>query len=167
MAPLYGYQRLPQGGGGECRRACGRTLPSAADAAPSARAPRDLQSFVDAMTLAHRNGAKNEADPPKRRADFIRQSSLPLFWDGEVPEGLNSYDHTQLITNSLAPFIDLNNSKAKVHNLTIDVASCGCTRNWGSRFGWVTPKIRFIGNEGEWTKNGHIVTQDGCFWKPD
>jgi hypothetical protein len=50
-----------------------------------ARYVRDLQPFVDSMTLAYRKVALNEVDPLSRRLDFIPQAKVPLFWDGEVP----------------------------------------------------------------------------------
>jgi hypothetical protein len=50
-----------------------------------ARYLRDLQPFVGSMTLAYRKGALNEANSYSRRLDFVPQSTIPLFWDGEAP----------------------------------------------------------------------------------
>jgi hypothetical protein len=50
-----------------------------------ARYLRDLQPFMGSMTLAYRKGALNEADPLRRRPNFVPKATFPLFWDGEVP----------------------------------------------------------------------------------
>jgi hypothetical protein len=50
-----------------------------------ARYLRDSQPFVGSMTLAHRKGALNEANPLGRRQDFVPQATVPLFWEAEIP----------------------------------------------------------------------------------
>jgi threonyl-tRNA synthetase len=69
---------------------------------------RDLQPFVDTVTLAYRKEALNEAHPLSRRRDFVSHATIIFCWDGEVPsEVINLLQNSQSMLND-APINLLN-----------------------------------------------------------
>jgi hypothetical protein len=110
----------------------------------------DLQPFVGTMTLAYRNGAMSEANPLSRRPNFVSQTKVPLFCNGEVPSHSDLRRKSQPLLNDAY----LNVMIALAFRLSLEFAHL-------MHEGYFQDS--FHGDEGKWTKDSRIDAKDGCF----
>jgi hypothetical protein len=99
------------------------------------------------MTLVYRKGALSEADPLSRRPDFVPQSTVPLFWDGEVPSDRELRRKFQLLLE------DAQFNLMAVISLQVSHKFADLIREGYSPYS-------FYGDEGEWTKGSRIEAKD-------
>jgi hypothetical protein len=106
------------------------------------------------VTLAYRKRALNEAYPLSRRLDFVPQTRVTLFWDGEVP----SYADLRRESRLLLEDAQLNSmfvNALRLRPRVVDIVREGYSRD------------SFSGDEGEWTKDSQIEATIGYFWRLD
>jgi hypothetical protein len=106
------------------------------------------------MTLAYRKEALNEVDPLSRRPDFIPHTTVPLFWDGEVP----SHD---TIRRKSQPLIE----DAQLNVITFNALRL--SREFADFIREGYSQDSFYGDEGEWTKDSRIEAVAEYFWRLD
>jgi hypothetical protein len=102
------------------------------------------------MTLAYRKGALNEADPLSRRPDFVPHTTVPLFWDGEVPSDRELRRKSQLLLEDAHLNVMAVNALHLSHEFA-DLIREGYSQD------------SFYGDEGEWTKDSRIEARDEYF----
>jgi hypothetical protein len=119
-----------------------------------ARYKRDLQRFMGSMTLAYRKGTMNEPDPLSRRQDLVPHTTVPLFWDGEVPSEADSRRKSH-------PLLE----DAQLNLLTVDALRLSHVFVDLIREGY--SQDPFYGDEGEWTRDNRIETRALYFWRLD
>mmetsp|Transcript_32607 Transcript_32607/g.82239 ORF Transcript_32607/g.82239 Transcript_32607/m.82239 type:complete len:736 (-) Transcript_32607:576-2783(-) len=112
---------------------------------------RDLQPLVGSISLAHRKGKWNEADPLSRRPDFKPIGFGGLYWTGDVPDAAESLvsEHrpcTAVLSAVSASSLSLDDNI--LHLIKAGYAEDAFYSLWGG-----------------WKQSGHVVEHDGYFWR--
>jgi hypothetical protein len=110
------------------------------------------------MTLAYRKRSRNGADLLSLGADFYKQTNLPLFWDDDMPKSSTHREQHPLPrshdTSIASQNLDADLSNLSAHVLhkypePVEMTRQGCAKD------------STYGDEGAWTKSGHIVVRNG------